>query len=217
MAIVELTSSRREIHYIKCMVYGESGVGKTMLCATAPNPVIISSEEGLLCLADKDVPVVEVTNLKSTLEAIKWAKTCQFDTVCLDSLSELGEVLLNEFKKDEKDPRKAYLKMGEELTGIMRMLRAMPKHVVVICKQGINKDDLLGKTTYAPGAPGQAFTSQVPYFLDLLFAYRIKKEGRFLQTQPSFQYMAKDRSGKLNVEEQPNLEMIFNKILTKRN
>lgn len=213
---IEILSTKREVHHIKCMVYGESGIGKTVLCSTAPNPVIISSEEGLLSLADLDIPVIEVTDLKSTLAAIKWAKTCEYSTICLDSLSELGEVLLNEFKLEEKDPRKAYMKMGEELTSIMRTLRAMEKHIVVVCKQGISKDEIIGKVSYAPGMPGQAFTVQVPYFLDLLFAYRIKKEGRFLQTQPTYQYMAKDRSGKLSAEEKPNLTAIFDKILTRK-
>lgn len=214
---IEIVSTKREVHYVKCMVYGESGVGKTYLLSTAPNPLIISAEEGLLSLASMDLPVIEVKSMIETNAAFKYAKTSEYDTICLDSLSELGEVLLEEFKQEEKDPRKAYLRMGEELTRFMRKLRSLEKHVVVLVKQGVIKDELLGKITYAPGVPGQAFATQVPYFLDLLFCLRVEKGGnRFLQTQPNLQYMAKDRSGKLEQKEEPNLTKIFDKIVEKK-
>ena len=33
---------------VKMLVYGESGMGKTMLTATLPRPLLISAESGLL-------------------------------------------------------------------------------------------------------------------------------------------------------------------------
>lgn len=215
---IKLTSTRRDIHFIKCLVYGESGIGKTVLCSTAPRPIILSAEEGLLSLANQDIDVIEVKSLKDVEEAIKFVKKSEeYDTVCLDSLSELAETLLAEFKNEEKDPRKAYLRMGEELTVLMRELRGLKKHVVVTAKQGTVKDELLGRITYAPSAPGQAFAASIPYFLDLMFCMRAKKANkeliRYLQTQPDIQYMAKDRSGCLKDMEEPNLTLIFNKIV----
>lgn len=35
---------------IKCLVYGGSGTGKTVLSATLPTPVLISAEAGVLSL-----------------------------------------------------------------------------------------------------------------------------------------------------------------------
>ena len=45
---------------VKMLVYGASGSGKTTLIKTANNPIIISSESGLLSLADCDIPVIEI-------------------------------------------------------------------------------------------------------------------------------------------------------------
>ena len=54
------------------MVYGGAGVGKTVLCSTAPNPVIISAEAGLLSLRDFDIPYVSVTKYEDLVDVYKW-------------------------------------------------------------------------------------------------------------------------------------------------
>ena len=45
-------------HGIKCVVYGFSGVGKTVLCSTAPKPIVLSAESGLLSLSKVDIPYI---------------------------------------------------------------------------------------------------------------------------------------------------------------
>ena len=41
------------------------------------------------------------------------------------------------------------------------------------------------------------------------------KKYRYLQTQPDYSWTAKDRSGKLDEQEKPNLSHIFDKIMGK--
>ena len=43
---------------VKVLVYGHAGAGKTSLIRTAPNPVILSAEAGLLSLSDLDIPYI---------------------------------------------------------------------------------------------------------------------------------------------------------------
>jgi AAA domain len=197
--MIKLTSTKRDVHWVNILVYGESGVGKTTLCATAPNPVIISAEQGLLSLAGLDIPVYEVGGMSDVREAYAAVKDSDFQTVCIDSLSELGETLLSEFKREEKDPRKAYGRMGDEMALIVR------------------KFEITSKVSYSPSMPGKAFTCNMPYFFDIVTCMRIgkkeKAEYRYLQTQPSIQYEAKDRSGKLAMEEVPDITQIINKIV----
>jgi len=212
-----ITSTKSVCTWVKCLVYGESGIGKTVLGSTAPKPIIISAERGLLSLADKDIPVIEVNGLTDVLKAYNFLHdNAEFETIVLDSLSEIGEQLLEQFKKEEKDPRKAYGRMADELYHMTKKFRDLDKHVVFIAKQELNKDEFTGKVSYRPSTPGQSFTSQVPYFFDEVFCMRIGKVGkddfRYLQTQPDIQYTAKDRSGKLEKSENPNLSAIFEKI-----
>jgi energy-coupling factor transporter ATP-binding protein EcfA2 len=216
--MIKLTSTKRDVHWVNILVYGESGVGKTTLCATAPNPVIISAEQGLLSLAGLDIPVYEVGGMSDVREAYAAVKDSDFQTVCIDSLSELGETLLSEFKREEKDPRKAYGRMGDEMALIVRKFRDLPnKHTLFIAKQQKTVDEITSKVSYSPSMPGKAFTCNMPYFFDIVTCMRIgkkeKAEYRYLQTQPSIQYEAKDRSGKLAMEEVPDITQIINKIV----
>lgn len=219
---IEVTSTKRKIHFIKACVYGDAGMGKTTLCATAPNPIIISAEGGLLSLADKDVPVIEVNGYTDLKAAHKFLKNNDdYDTICIDSLSEIAEQLLAEFKPGEKDPRKAYGRMADIMTDMTKTFRNLPKHVVMTSKQALHKDEYSGKITYVPYMPGQAFTQQVPYYFDLVMCMLVGKKGddspRYLQTQPTISHTAKDRSGKLNPKEEPNLGILFDKILKGEN
>lgn len=51
---------------IKLAVYGGAGIGKTRLSATAPNPLIISAESGLLSLKDSATDYIAI-KIKRTL------------------------------------------------------------------------------------------------------------------------------------------------------
>ena len=57
MAIKLHSTKDVTVNGVKMMVYGASGVGKTRLTTTCPNPIIISAEKGLLSLADYDFSV----------------------------------------------------------------------------------------------------------------------------------------------------------------
>jgi hypothetical protein len=215
-----ITSTKSQIAFVKAIVYGEAGVGKTVLLSTAPAPLILSIEQGLLSLADKDVPVVQIpllNPLKALNEAFKFLQTDKlYETVGIDSLSELGEALLGGYKEGEKDPRVAYGKMAEDLYKTVKQFRSLTKHVIFVTKQVYDKDEVTGKTSYRPMTPGKAFTTQIPYLVDEVFCMRIgQKDARFIQTQPDFQYSAKDRSGKLLKNEEPDLTKIINKILNR--
>lgn len=207
--------------WVKMLNYGESGIGKTVLCKTAPKPVIISAEQGLLSLSGEDLPVLEVNNLDEVKEAYDFVcNNDDYETICIDSLSELAEKLLNIFKQETKDPRQAYGRVGDEMSAIIRKFRDIPnKHVYFIAKQARMKDEFSGKLTHLPSMPGQQLPMQLPYFFDIVTCMRIAKvdktEYRYLQTQPSPLYEAKDRSGKLNAKEEPDLTKLFNKITRK--
>jgi hypothetical protein len=211
---------------VKCCVYGPSGVGKTRLCASAPKPIIISAEKGLLSLRkDNNWRGIEIRNVDDLGEAYQWcvsSKEAQdFWTVCLDSISEIAEVVLANLIKTvgAKDPRKAYGELVPQVSTVIRMFRDLPnKHVCITAKQEPIKDELTGVIMYGPSFPGQKLGPQLPYFFDEVFALRIGRspEGqtyRYLQTQPDLQFGAKDRSGELQTMEAPDLTAIFAKIL----
>lgn len=209
---------------IKCLVYSGSGYGKTTLCATAPNPVILSAESGLLSLRKFQIPVMVIHTLEELMEAYRWLTTSpeanRFETVCLDSLSEIGEVVLAHLikTKGQNDPRKAYGELMPQVTQMIRAFRDLPgKNVYFAAKMEQIKDEATGALKFGPSMPGQKLGPQLPYFFDEVFHLAIGKDDkgnlfRYLKTQPDLQYDAKDRSGALAAMEPPDLNHVFRKI-----
>ena len=93
--------STKDVHTngIKLVLYGASGSGKTRLGASAPNPIFISAEKGLLSLASVDIPYIEVSSMKTLNEAYQHVVKSEYNTIVIDSLSEVTQVVLDQTKK----------------------------------------------------------------------------------------------------------------------
>jgi phage nucleotide-binding protein len=209
---------------LKILVYGASGAGKTTLCGTTGAPtIIISAEAGLLSLRDKDIAVIEVSSISDVHEAYAYLMSeegSHYQWVCIDSISEIAEVVLNFEKKNSKDARMAYGALAEQMTDLVRAFRDLPgRNVVMTAKQDKVKDETTGAVLYGPSAPGQRLASALPYFFDECFCLRVEKDVetglpvRAIQTGKDFNYEAKDRSGSLSFFEVPDLAAIAAKII----
>jgi phage nucleotide-binding protein len=219
---MKLTTTREAAHLngLKVLVYGGPGAGKTTLCATLPAPIILSAEAGLLSLRHVDVPVIEV----STLEDVEAAYTYllspaaeAYQWVCLDSISEIAEVVLSRERKATKDPRQAYGALAEHMFDLLRAFRDLPRNIYMSSKMEKTKDEITGAMLYSPSLPGQRLGQGIGYLFDELFALRVERdpEGqptRWLQTGSDKQYQGKDRSGTLELFEPADLGAIATKI-----
>ena len=197
---------------IKMLVYGVSGAGKTFMLQTAPNPFILSSESGLLSLAGCDIPAAEITSEKALKEAYDYCLKSDYDTICIDSISDIAESLLAEYKGKFSDGRQSYGALGDTMNKYLRLFRDIKgKNVVFIAKE-VSKETS-GVTTAAPSMPGQSLTTNIPYVVDLVLRIVPDKKGnRLLHTKSTFTQICKDRSGKLDATEEPNLGSIISKI-----
>ena len=179
---------------IKLLIFGAAGSGKTVTCATSKEPtLIISTEGGLLSIKDapKTIQIVECATRDDVEEVLAYLQQKKPPAwVCIDSISEIAEVVLAEELAKTKDPRKAYGELAVTMTSIIKAFRNLNTNVVMTAKLDRVKDDMT----------------------------RVDKdnEGRLvrsLQTNRDGQWDAKDRSGKLDIFEKPNLAEIRNKIL----
>jgi phage nucleotide-binding protein len=207
---------------LKVLVHGPAGAGKTTLCATTDEPtVIISAEGGLLSLRGHDIPVIVVASIEDVSEAYRFITEAEeaksFRWVCLDSISEIAEVCLAQEKARAKDPRQAYGAMQEAMTDLIRAFRDLPGRNVYFSAKLEKTTDEMGKILYGPSMPGNKTGQLLPYFFDLVLALRVEKDAdgvptRILQCQPDGAWLAKDRSGKLAMWEQPDLGAIIKTI-----
>ena len=219
---MKLTTSREaaQVGGLKVLVYGGPGAGKTTLCATLPAPIIISAEAGLLSLRRYDIPVIEVSTLEDVEQAYLFLQKKEseaYQWVCLDSISEIAEVVLSRERKATKDPRQAYGALAEHMFDLLRAFRDLPRNVYMSSKMEKTKDEVTGAMLYSPSLPGQRLGQGIGYLFDELFSLRVERdpEGqptRWLQTGSDKQYQAKDRSGVLELFEPPDLGAIALKI-----
>lgn len=211
---------------VKMLVYGAAGSGKTSLIATLPNPVIFSAEGGLLSIADHDLPFIEITDMASLADAYEWLlgsdEAKQFESIALDSISEIAEVVLSAEKKRTVngklvDPRQAYGQMQEQMGDLVRSFRDIAGKNVYFSAKLEKSADELGRISYAPSMPGNKMAQSLPFYFDELLALRVEKDAegvaqRALMCDSDGLWAAKDRSGKLDAWEMPDLGELIKKI-----
>ena len=221
MAINVKTTGSLSANGVKVLVYGQAGAGKTSLIKTLPSPIVLSAEGGLLSIQDANLPYLEIGSMDDLREAYLWlngsAEAAVFQSVALDSISEIAEVCLNHEKKVNKDPRAAYGAMQEQMADIIRAFRDLPgRHVYMSAKLEKTQDEM-GRVLYSPSMPGNKTGQSLPYFFDEVLALRVERDSdgvaqRALMCDSDGLWQAKDRSGKLSAWEAPDLGAVIAKI-----
>jgi AAA domain len=208
--------------FVKILVYGQAGAGKTTLISSLPDPVILSAEGGLLSISDYKIPFLEISSMAELKDAYSWLASSDeakgFQSVAIDSISEIAEVVLSHEKKQAKDPRQAYGALQEQMGDIIRGFRDLPdRHVYMSAKVEKTQDEM-GRILYGPSMPGNKLGQMLPYYFDEVLALRVEKDDegipqRALMTDADGLWQAKDRSGRLDPWESPDLGVIIHKIL----
>lgn len=190
---IEALTDRPDL--LKVLVYGESGVGKTVFASSAPRPILwLESEGGTHSIGDKsDIDVARVVGLESYREALTYlqANPGKYKTVVIDSFSETQAAVLKDIMKvvTTLDPNRDEFapQFGEwgRLTGVMREIargfRDLPMNVVITALQREDTDEMTGKTKVRPKL-SPSLADELPAFMDAcvyLYAYapEVGKEG----------------------------------------
>lgn len=221
---------------LKILIYGGPGVGKTTLAGTLnERTVILSAEAGLLSLAEKNIDVIDLTtddNGKLIRKENRLARLAdvytylmgdearkKYDWIFLDSLTEISQNMieaLQEIYPDPKDNWTLWGEYGKKARALIKNFRDLPYYNVVMTALDKEEKDENQRRYIKVDMQGKIGT-QLPALFDEVFYMGIKKQedgthSRYLMTQPFENMIAKDRSGKLNQYEPPNLQKIVDKI-----
>ncbi len=221
-----------EKHGVKMLVYAGPGYGKTVLGLTMPGrKAYITAENGLLSLSKanqlrmfgqaQDVLTMQIESLADFKEAYAYVSgpgLDKYDSLVIDSETEIARKILAEKLAIAKDPRQAYGATNEAVSRYMRFFRDLPgKHVLMIAQLDKMQDET-GKIMYGPSMPGKTLEQEIGHYPDEVFYLGLHPKNpqgvseRFLRCHPDITYMAKDRSGALNEFEPAILWQVIQKI-----
>lgn len=209
---------------VKSLAHGGPGSGRTPLVRTAPRPVLCATEPGLLSLRDWDGPVWEAYTPGAIDEFFTWAKTSHearnFDTIAVDSVSQMAEIYLAQALIKHKHGLKAYGDMADAVMQHVSTLYFMrEKHVYLVAKQQLS-DEGGGLTKKRPYFPGKELNVKVPHLYDAILCVGIYQipgvqgEQRAIRTLDSLTVAARDRSGRLGEYEPCDLSALFAKCMS---
>lgn len=218
--------------HVKGLVYGPPGVGKTVFCASAPNPLIIDVEHGTRSLLNhpelSSVPVLQVTGIQDITDVFSAFKAGEFpdiETIVIDSMSEyqkrhMDEHLKRAASKDRnRNPYLPHIADYKENTEYLRRLviefRDLEKNLLLTAHDYEDKDESSGSLFYRPAVTPK-LAETLEGIMDFMGFYDLeyKKEGekakRVLHLAPTRRIRAKCRIGGLpDVIESPNFSDII--------
>lgn len=225
--------------FIKALIAGTPGAGKTRVSATFPNPLIASAEGGLMSIAEKGVPYVEIDSIadligvrsivESDAETREELIGAPVDTVVIDTIDTVQKLLVAErLAETKQDSMKIqdWGWLGNQMTSIITGFRSCDMHVVFTCHIKDKQDAETGRTWFEPDLQGQ-ISNQIPGMVDLALVLRSrslsraneetneieKTLDRYMLAAPTDQFdWVKDRSGKLPAEFNVDMETEFERL-----
>ena len=212
---------------VKAIVFGPAGTGKTPILNTAPRPVLLATEAGLLSMRGSNIPTYAAFTSKAIDEFFSWffnsSETKNFDTLGIDSGSQIADIYLNaalQGTSKQGNKKHGMAAYGEMATNTMEHLRTLYytryKHVYMICKEEIADVDY--QTLRRPYFPGKVLPIDVPHLYD--FILRLAKanvpgagETLAFQCVGNMNVLARNRTGNLNEYEPPHFGNLVAKAM----
>lgn len=212
---IKKTNSKEDLR-ITALIYGKSGSGKTTLASTLKDKtLILSAESGLLSLHDFDIDYVTIDSmakLGETLTALE--KGTEYKNIYVDSITEIGQVLVAELQKKYPDRKDSFPLWGDYNTYIRRIIKRLrdlaPYNVFITALDKVDTDELNNRFV-VPDLNGKVATQLVQFFDEVFYVVVDKDGARSLLTGGHDKIIVKDRSGKLERFEEMNLQTIKEK------
>jgi len=174
---------------VKLLVYGESGVGKTVFASTWPECVFLDIDKGMSSITRRvsRIPIngtPDQTAWEGLLRSVTYLESGQhkFGTAVVDSLNEMQTIsmdhIIDRYPKirrpyDALASQSDYGKMLFDFDSTVRRLKALPMHVVFICQVAPQQYET---DVVQPQLVGKHTSRNMARMMDIV-GYLYKQEG----------------------------------------
>ncbi|MBF0290525.1 MAG: AAA family ATPase [Nitrospinae bacterium] len=217
------------------LVIGAAGIGKTSLLRTIPadeKVCVLSAEGGLLCVRDlvqaghiEGFEIGTFTEFKEAFDFLAHDNQARerYRWIFIDSLTEIAGRCVEAYQAKYPDKKDSFNLWGgyrDSMTVLIKGFRDLaPYNVVFTCLEEKDKDDI-NRIYYMPALAGKEVKERLTSYFDEVFYMTTLESGgtveRVFFTQPYERRPAKDRSGRLDLVEKPDLQVIKQKIFNWR-
>lgn len=213
---IQRTTELTEPRLIAC-IYGQGGVGKSTLAATAPYPIFIDAEQGTKAFAARgiDVAVAMVRSWAQVVETFMLIKNDKtYETIVIDPVDRFLDLLIDEVRNGGDMNLKKYGEVKERMRKFIWAAKESGKHVVFVAHETKDKDD--DQQIRSPMLHVN-LAKELVNLCDVVGHLRVDNEGiRALRVQPEPKYEAKDRFDALGqLIKNPNIADIIAHIHAK--
>jgi hypothetical protein len=175
------------LHYL-IGLYGDSGAGKTWLAASAPNPVVLLTEqngEQSLRLSNPGASYVVVSTAEEVRDFLRMAQDGTlaaegFESIVLDGLTEIQQLIRDEIAARKGGDEFTIADWGEltdKMRKLMRLLRTLAGRYHVVCTM-LAEEEFAGEVKHVrPAFQGRKLANEVMQFFSAV-GYVFKRPAK---------------------------------------
>ena len=187
---------------INMLVYGDSGVGKTTLAASAAElgkVLYIDAESGAKFIPDKyakNIDILKTDNIAILDEVLKPENIKDYKVIVIDSITEVMKKMVDRVKGNKEKPSLA--DWGSVINGMetyFRKFRDLDKHIILVALSQEKGDEEM--VLKRPSLSGKSLAADIVGIVDICLYMENTATGRIAYSQPSLKYFAKDRTNSL--------------------
>ena len=230
---MKIVSTADEKPFVKMLVFGQAGVGKTVFASTAPKPLFVVCDTGTMSIRDKKIDKINVESFDDVIEVYTALKSgeLKYETVVLDTLGNIQKKSMDKIIGTKTQATIADWQLNiEQIRKLVRLFRDLPINVIIICHETFVTDDSTGEVMRVlPMLQGKSLPNEVCAYMDVVGYMVAREKGgtekkgierdandveitRMIRVQPSERLPVKDHSGKLGVWILPDFVAMHAKI-----
>ena len=182
---MSLIRKREELcapQFIKAMIYGSPGVGKTTLALSAPKPLLLDFDNG--------IHRANFGHQTDTYPAVSWNEALQvlqenlsaYDTIIVDTIGKMLDYITDYVDKQRITGFKRWSAINDEFTKFTRTLHLMNKNIIFVAHRDSRKEG--DETVFIPALREKNYTAIVTE-LDLLGYVEMKGVNRSITFNPT--------------------------------